>query len=99
MQICLKMMEKLDDLLNEADEYVQCATQHSDDNELKSAYLDLARCHYDGYEKLSKCAERMADRKAQGHQDGHAIREMVGWHKNRYEERASKIKHKLDQAR
>lgn len=99
MQIALKMVEKLDNLLDEADEYIKCATMHSDDNELKSAYLDLARCHFDGYEKLSKCCERMAERKAAGSEHGHAIKEMVEWHRDKFTKRAMEIKHKLENAR
>ena len=99
MQITLKMIDKLDNLLDEADEYVKCATMHADDSELKSAYLDLARCHYEGYEKLSKCCERMVERKAQGTEHGHSIQEMASWHKDKFDKRAMEIKHKLDQAR
>lgn len=99
MQIALKMVEKLDDLLDEADEYIKCAMMHSDDSELKSAYLDLARCHYEGYEKLSKCCERMTERKSQNSDHGHAIKEMVEWHKDKFAKRAMEIKHKLEQAR
>lgn len=100
MQVTLKMVEKLDNLLDEADEYIKCATAHADDHELKSTYLDLARCHFDGYEKLSKCCERLVDRKAEANQqDGHAIREMVGWHKDKFDDRASKIKMRLSQVR
>lgn len=99
MQMTLKMVEKLDDLLEEAEEYIQCATMHSDNNELKSAYLDLARCHFDGYEKLSKIAERTVERKSAGMPDGQAIKQMMEWHKDKFDERASKIKHKMDQVR
>lgn len=99
MQIALKMVEKLDNLLDEADEYIKCATMHSDDTELKSAYLDLARCHYEGYEKLSKCCERMAERKAQSSEHGHSIKEMVEWHRDKFTKRAMEIKHKLENAR
>lgn len=99
MQITLKMVEKLDDLLDEADEYIKCATMHADDSELKAAYLDLARCHYDGYEKLSKCAERAIERKSVGSEHGSAIREMANWHKDKFDKRAMEIKHRLDQAR
>lgn len=99
MHITLKMVEKLDNLLDEADEYIKCATMHADDTELKSTYLDLARCHYDGYEKLSKCCERMVDRKAQGTEHGQAIKEMAGWHKDKFDKRAAEIKHRLEQVR
>lgn len=99
MQVTLKMIEKLDNLLDEADEYVQCATMHTDDSELKNTYLDLARCHYDGYEKLSKCCERAVDRKSKTAQHGAAIQEMAGWHKNKFDKRAAEIKQRLDQAR
>lgn len=101
MQITLKMIEKLDNLLDEAEEYVKCATQHAhDDNDLKAAYLDLARCHYDGYEKLSKIAERAVDRKATNMGErGLALKEMAEWHKDKFDERAHKIKTKMDNAR
>lgn len=99
MQITLKMIEKLDNLLDEADEYVSCATMHADDSELKNAYLDLARCHYDGYGKLSKCCERAVERKAKTSQHGPAIQEMAGWHKTKFDKRAAEIKQRLDQAR
>ena len=101
MHVTLKTIEKLDNLLDEADEYVKCAHAHADDSELKGTYLDLARCHFDGYEKLSKCVERSVDRKAQSMQDGkgEALREMAGWHKDKFDKRAAEIKHRLDQAR
>lgn len=99
MQITLKMMEKLDNLLNEADELITCATAHSDDPELKAIYLDLARCHYDGYEKLSKAAERSVERKADHMEHGHVLKEMAAWHKDKYDERAAKIKLRLDHMR
>lgn len=101
MQITLKMVEKMDKLLEEADELITCANAHSDDTELKSIYLDLARCHYDGYEKLSKCCERVVERKAQGMPDGqgHALKEMAEWHKDKFDDRAAKIKMRLQQVR
>lgn len=98
MQASLKMVEKMDDLLDEAEEYVKCANVHSEDPELKSAYLDLARCHYNGYENLAKCCERVTERKMQGSEHGHAIKEMVEWHKDKFTKRAMEIKHKLDKA-
>lgn len=99
MQITLKMVEKLDNLLDEADEYIKCATMHADDSDLKDAYISLAKCHYDGYEKLSKCCERTVERKAQGSEHGHAIQEMAMWHKDKFDKRAMEIKHKLDNMR
>lgn len=99
MQITLKMVEKMDELLDEADDLVKCATMHSDDPELKAIYLDLARCHYEGYEKLSKVAERAVDRKSQTTEHGHVIKEMAMWHKDKFDKRAAEIKHKLEQAR
>lgn len=100
MQTTLKMIEKLDNLLDETEEYIKCAKMHSDDNELKSTYVDLARCHYEGYEKLSKCAERIAERKVQNMPDGgRVLREMVDWHKDKFDDRARHIKEKFDQIR
>lgn len=100
MHVTLKTMEKLDDLLDEADEYVTCATAHADDHDLKSAYLDLARCHYDGYEKLAKIAERSVERKASaGGEKAQVVREMAQWHLDKFADRASKIKMRLDQVR
>lgn len=100
MHITLKMMEKLDKLLEESDELITCAST-ADDPELKSIYLDLARCHYDGYEKLSKCAERAVERKAQNMENGqgHAIKEMVVWHKKKYDDKAEKVYKRLQNAR
>lgn len=99
MHVTLKTIEKLDNLLDEAEEYVKCATAHSDDSELKNTYMDLARCHYDGYEKLAKCVERSVERKAAGHPEGQAIKEMAGWHMDKFADRASKIKMRMEQAR
>ena len=99
MQITLKMMQKLDGLLTEADEYITCANAHADNPELKATYLDLARCHYDGYEKLSKCAERAVEQKADHVPHGQAIKEMVAWHKDQYDERAEKVHKRLQNAR
>lgn len=99
MQVTLKMLEKLDNLLDETEEYIKCATMHSDDSDLKSAYLDLTRCHYDGYEKLSKCAERSIERKAAGMPEGQTFRQMVEWHKDKFDDRAAHLKTKLEQAR
>lgn len=100
MHCTLKIIEKLDDLLDEAEEYVSCSTQHGDDQDLKSAYIDLARCHYDGYEKLRKCAERCVERKStSGHPHAEAMREMAAWHFDKFDERAAKVKHKMDQVR
>ena len=101
MHITLKMMEKLDNLLNEANEYVTCANAHADDSDLKNAYLELARCHYDGYENLSRAADRAMERKTRNMSDEKAsvVREMVAWHKDKYDERAKKIKEKIEQSR
>lgn len=99
MQTTLKMVEKLDNLLDETEEYIKCATMHADNSDLKSAYLDLARCHYDGYEKLSKCAERAVERKSAGLPEGQTIRQMMEWHKDKFDERADRLKKKLDQVR
>lgn len=99
MHITLKMIEKLDDLLDETEEYIKCATTQSDDSDLKSAYIDLAKCHFEGYEKLSKCCERAVEKKAEHMPEGHAIKEMVEWHKDKFTDRAMKIKARLDQIR
>lgn len=101
MQVTLKMIEKMDNLLDETDEYIKCANQHADDSDLKSAYISLAKCHYDGYEKLMHCCERAVERKSQGMpgEKGEAIREMAGWHKDKFDKRAAELKHKLEQVR
>lgn len=99
MHITLKMIEKLDNLLDETDEYIKCATTHSDDSDLKSAYIDLARCHYEGYEKLIKCCERAVDKKSEHMQEGHFIKQMADWHIDKFNKRAVEIKIRLDQLR
>ena len=101
MQVTLKMVEKMDHLLDEAEELAKCATAHSDDTELKSVYLELARCHYDGYEKLARIASTVTDRKARnvGGEKGQVMREMVDWHKDKYRKRAEDIKRKIEEAR
>lgn len=99
MHVTLTMIEKMDNLLDEADEYIKCAHSSADDNDLKSAYLDLARCHFEGYEKLSKCIERAVERKAQTMPNGEAIKEMAGWHKDKFDKRAHEIKARIDKAR
>ena len=101
MQVTLKMVEKMDHLLDEAEELTKCATAHSDDSELKSVYLELARCHYDGYEKLARIAETVVDRKAKNvsGEKGQAMREMVDWHKDKYRKRAMEIKKKMEEVR
>lgn len=100
MQVTLKMCEKMDKLLDEAEELVTCANR-CDDSELKSVYLDLARCHYDGYEKLANIATRITDRKAKnvGGETGHAMREVVDWHSDKYRKRADEVRKKMDAAR
>ncbi len=101
MQVTLKLMERLDDLLDETEEYIGCAMKHADDHGLKSAYLDLARCHFDGYERLSKEAMQQEDRKKHNMQgsDSEAYRQMCDWHREKFAKRASKIKMELEQVR
>lgn len=99
MKVTLKTMEKLDDLLDEAEEYIGCAMKHADDSALKMAYLDLARCHYDGYENLSRIAEQSFERKKQTMPESQIYQEMVGWHKEKFLEKANKVKSALEQAR
>lgn len=101
MHATLKMTEKLDDLLNETEEYIKCANEHIDDHELKSAYMDLARCHFDGFEKLEKCYERIVERKAATKPDGvkETVLEMAAWHKGKFDDRAAHIKRKMEQVR
>ena len=101
MHTTLKMVEKLDDLLEETDEYIKCAHECTDNPELKSAYMDLARCHYDGFEKLSKCVERTVERKSQmlGEDKGQLMKEMAAWHMNKFTERAAHLKSRMDQMR
>lgn len=99
MHVTLKVVEKMDNLLDEADELIKCANAHTDDNDLKSIYIDLARCHLDGYERLSNAAQRSIERKAaaQG-EKGQAIKEMAHWHMDKFEKRAKEIKEKLNKA-
>lgn len=101
MKVTLKMVEKMDHLLDEAEELAKCATAHADDAELKSVYIDLARCHYDGYERLANIATRVVDRKSQqvGGEKGEVMREMVDWHKDKYRKRAEDVKKKIEEAR
>lgn len=99
MHVTLKTLEKMDALLDEAHEYIDCARKVSDDPGLKSAYVDLARCHYDGYENLSREAERMMERKRATMSDGEIYKEMCEWHKDKFDERATKIKQMLEQVR
>lgn len=99
MHITLKMIEKLDNLLEEAEEYIECATAHSDDSELKRTYVDLATCHYEGYEKLSKYCERAIERKAHNGTEGQVIKQMADWHRNKFDEKAAKVKRRLEQLR
>lgn len=88
----------MEDLLDETEEYIKCAHE-ADDPDLKSAYHDLARCHFDGFEKLSNCCERAVERKAQHMPDGQrqVVHEMTNWHKEKYDDRAIRIKEKLNQ--
>lgn len=97
MQTTLKMVEKMDNLLNEADDYIKCATMHADDQRLKKIYLDLARCHFSGFQDIEAYCLQAAEKKASEKPES-GIREMVGWHKDKFDERAATIKHKLDQA-
>ena len=101
MQVTLKMVEKMNHLLDEAKELTKCATAHSDDSELKSVYLELARCHYEGYEKLARIADKVIERKSNNvsGEKGQAMREMVDWHKDKYRKRAEDIKRKMEEAR
>lgn len=100
MQVTLKMCEKMDHLLDEAEELTTCAMR-CDDADLKAVYLDLARCHFDGYEKLARIAGSITERKAQnvGGEKGQVMREMVDWHKDKYRKRAEEIKKKMEEAR
>lgn len=99
MHVTLKTIEKLDALLDEAKEYTECATKAADDQGLRAAYMDLARCHLDGYEKLSKEAERSFERKQQQRPDGSDYRDMCNWHKAKFEERHAQIKRMMDEMR
>lgn len=98
MEHTLNCMEKMDKLLEEAEEYIKCAGE-TEDSDLRSAYKDLARCHYDGYENLRRCAEHMVDKKAHSHPEGQTIKKMADWHMDKYQDKASKIKHKMDSYR
>lgn len=100
MQVTMKMCEKMDHLLDETEELVTCANR-CDDTELKAIYMDLARCHFDGYEKLARMASMITDRKAKnvGGEKGQVMREMVDWHKDKYRKRAEDIRKKMDEAR
>lgn len=101
MHATLKMIEKLDDLLDETEEYLKCSNEHMEDIELKNAYMDLARCHFDGFEKLEKCYERVVERKAASKPDGvkETVIEMATWHKNKFNDRAADIKRKMEMVR
>lgn len=99
MQVTLKMVEKMDELLDETEELIKCANMHSDDSELKRVYVDLAMCHYEGYEKLCKVAERTVERKAASLPEGQTVRQMMEWHKDKFDDRAAKIKNKLEKIR
>lgn len=99
MHITLKMVEKMDRLLEETEDYIKCANMHSDDQQLKKIYLDLARCHFDGFENLEQYCVKAAEQKAAQNPDHKILQEMVGWHKDRFDEKAATIKHKLDNAR
>lgn len=96
MHVTLKVVEKMDELLDEAEELTKCATAHTDDSDLKSIYMDLARCHLDGYERLSATARRSIDRKAasQG-EKGQVVKEMATWHMDKFDKRAKDIKEKM----
>lgn len=100
MEITLNAVEKLDCLLDEAKEYITCATAHADDHELKSVYLDLARCHLEGFEKLNNCIKRSVDRKMhEGHQDGTVAAKMFHWYHEKFEKRYKELKEELERAR
>lgn len=99
MHLTLKTIEKLEALLEEADEYVDCANKAGEDQALRSAYMDLARCHFEGYEKLSQAAERTFDRKRQTMPEAEVYKEMCDWHKAKFAERAAKVKMKMEHAR
>lgn len=100
MEVTLKAVEKLDTLLDEAEEYIECATVHAGDHELKSVYIDLARCHLEGFEKLNNCIKRSVDKKMhEGHQDGHTAAKMFHWYHEKFEKRYKELKEKIDQAR
>lgn len=98
MEHTLTCMEKMDKLLDETDEYIKCYSQ-TDDVDLKNAYDKLARCHYDGYENLRLAADRMVDKKAHSMPEGQTIKKMADWHLEKYDERAHKIKQKMDNLR
>lgn len=100
MLVTLKMCDKMDHLLDETDELVTCANR-CDDVDLKAIYMDLARCHFDGYEKLARMANTITERKAKnlGGEKGQFIREMVDIHKDKYRKRAEDIRKKMDEAR
>lgn len=101
MQVTLKMVERMDHLLDETEELLKCANAHSDDSELKRVYMDLARCHYDGYENLARIADTVTERKAKnvGGEKGQVMREMVDWHKDKFRKRADEIKKKMEETR
>lgn len=95
MEHTLTCMEKMDKLLDETEDYIKCYS-NTDDVDLKNAYEKLARCHWDGYENMRRAAEAMVDRKSHSMPDGSVIKKMADWHLDKYDERAHKIKQKMD---
>lgn len=95
MQITLKMMEKMDHLLDETEQYLECANRDADNSELRAAYMDLARCHFDGYKKLARCADHACEQKRHQMQDGETYRQMVTWHKDKFEKKAEGIEQRM----
>lgn len=95
MHKMLKLAEKMDKLLDETEEYIECATMMADHPKLKDAYIKLAKCHYEGYENLSECAEKVAEEKIGTHPYGDAMHEMIEWHKNKNDKRAHYLKEEM----
>lgn len=98
MEHTLTCIEKMDGLLKETDEYIKCS-MHAEDSDIKSAYRDLAECHYNGYENLRRAADRMVDKKVHSHPDGSYLKKMADWHLEKYDDKAQHLKKKLDNLR
>lgn len=99
MERTLMMVEKMDDLLDETEEYIDCASKTVDCPELKETFLKLAKCHYDGYENMMRTAERIVEDKIKTHPHGGTINEMMHWHQKKFDDRAHKLKEKMSAIR
>lgn len=99
MHRTLMMVEKMDDLLDETEEYINCAIETTDCPDLKETFVKLAKCHYDGYENMMHTAERIVEDKVKTHPHGETVNEMMAWHKKKFHDRAHKLKIRLAEIR